>query len=150
MEISQHRRRRLRRWRKKNNKKTPGKILRRGRRPAYCYSCVIKNERGARCWGSGVSWRGCPSVAFRLTSLPRRAQWRRRRGEGAFTGSKEEEKTLSSSHQFWAEKGASACVHLRSSTTNAHTNTQGDYTQASPEGQQGVAELSARSRGLVD
>lgn len=96
MEISQHRRRRLRRWGKKKH----GKITRGGRRPAYCYSCVIKNEKGARCWGSTVSWRGCPSVAFRLTSLPRRAQWRTGRGEG---GSQEEEKTPSSNHKFWAE-----------------------------------------------
>lgn len=60
MEISQHRLHRL--------LENCGKISRQGRRPAYCYSCVIKMREGPDA-GVWVSWRSCPSVAFRLTSL---------------------------------------------------------------------------------
>lgn len=60
MEISQHRLHRL--------LENCGKISQRGRRPAYCYSCVIKVREGPDA-GVRVSWCSCPSVAFLLTSL---------------------------------------------------------------------------------
>lgn len=60
MEISQHRLHRV--------LENCGKISRQGRQPAYCYSCVMKMREGPDA-GVWVAWRGCPSVAFCLTSL---------------------------------------------------------------------------------
>lgn len=59
MEISQHR---LHRLLEKLWQNLPA-----GRRPAYCYSRVIKVREGPDA-GVWESWCGCPSVAFRLTS----------------------------------------------------------------------------------
>lgn len=78
-------------------RKTVAKISRRGRRPAYCYSCVIKMREGPDA-GVWVSWRSCPSVAFRLTSLRlpqplRGAGW----GGVSVVGGGGKRKTLSSS-----------------------------------------------------